>query len=118
MGGKLKDRSDFGRTEGSHNLTDLEHVHDHHLDFAAWTYESDQPLDRQHLLASLASLPPTVYRAKGFLHLTDAPDQRTVLQMVGGRIRLEEGGAWGEGKRKTQIVFIGEANSRTEIERL
>lgn len=89
--------------------------HDDHLDFATWTYESDQPLDRQSFLATLASLPPTVYRAKGFLYLADAPDQRTILQVVGGRIRLEEGGAWGERERKTQIVFIGEANSRIEI---
>ncbi len=90
-------------------------AHDHHLDFATWTYESDQPLDRQTFLATLASLPPTVYRAKGFLCLADAPDQRTILQMVGGRIRLEEGGVWGERERKTQIVFIGEAGSRIEI---
>lgn len=47
--------------------------------------------------------------AKGFLYLADAPDQRTVLQMVGGRIRLEEGGGWGSAEPGTQVVFIGEA---------
>ncbi len=95
--GRSKDLTGFGNLSG---LADL--------DFATWTYETDQPLDRQRLLDALASLPPTVYRAKGFVHLTDAPDQRTVLQMVGGRIRLEEGGAWELGERKTQLVFIGE----------
>jgi G3E family GTPase len=52
--------------------------------FAQMSWSSDVPLERAALAAVLKDLPPTVYRAKGLIHCSDAPwpDE---LQLVCGR---------------------------------
>ncbi len=66
-----------------------EPILDHHAGdgFAAVTWTSDTPLRRAALEAALATLPATVYRAKGLVHCGDAPwpDE---LHLVCGRHTL------------------------------
>jgi G3E family GTPase len=62
------------------------------------------------LRETLRKLPGSVYRAKGVVYTTDAPQRRAVLQVVGRRvdISLHE---WGGRAPRTQIVAIGAAGS-------
>ena len=54
-----------------------------HQKFSTWTYESDRPLSTEKLREAAKALPASVYRVKGMLYTTDAPDRRGVLQLVG-----------------------------------
>jgi G3E family GTPase len=89
-------------------------VHDHNHDFATWTWTETRPLSRAALAAALTVLPPTVYRAKGFVYLDDAPGERYLLQMVGPRISLEPAGGWGLEAPLSALVFIGAPGAPAE----
>jgi len=85
------------------------HEHaDHSLVFNTWSWRSEEPLSFKALRKAVKTLPPTIYRAKGFLYLEDAPDRKGELHVVGTRVRLTLGEAW-EGKPYSQIVVIGAA---------
>jgi G3E family GTPase len=58
----------------------------------------------------MRKLPGTVYRAKGVVYTTDAPNQRAVLQVVGRRVDISLQDEWGERPPRTQIVVIGAPN--------
>lgn len=65
------------------------------------------PLDLQRLGRLLDALPPTVFRAKGVLHLADAPC-RAILHLVASRWTVVAGAPWAEGEDRTsEVVFIG-----------
>jgi G3E family GTPase len=87
------------------------HAHDHSQVFSTWSYETDRPLALDALRETLRKLPGTVYRAKGVIHTTDAPQRRTVLQVVGRRVDVSLQDEWGERVPRTQIVAIGAAGS-------
>jgi G3E family GTPase len=57
----------------------------------------------------MRKLPGSVYRAKGVIHTTDAPQRRAVLQVVGRRVDISIQEDWGERIPRTQIVAIGAA---------
>ncbi len=85
--------------------------HDHDQTFSTWSYESDRPLSLKALHQTVAKLPESVYRAKGVVYVTDAPEQRAVLQMVGRRVEVALESGWGERRPRTQIVAIGAPGS-------
>jgi G3E family GTPase len=86
---------------------DDNHAHDHSKVFSTWSYETEQPLALEALREKLRKLPSSVYRAKGVVYTTDAPQRRAVLQVVGRRVDISLQDEWGERARRTQIVAIG-----------
>ena len=61
-----------------------EHEHEHHdhtLVFTTWRYHSTQPFNYQALHEVMKTLPPTIYRAKGIVYLSDSPERKHVLQL-------------------------------------
>ncbi len=95
-----------------------DHDHDHGAVFSTWTYASDEALGQAALERALDNLPPTIYRAKGFIWLRENPVRKVVLQVVGKRASLSLGELWPEDTpRRTQIVMIG-AQGKLQPERL
>jgi G3E family GTPase len=90
---------------------DDNHGHDHSKVFSTWSYESDQPLALDALREKLRKLPGSIYRAKGFIYTTDAPQRRAVLHVVGRRVDVSLQDEWGQRSPRTQIVAIGAAGS-------
>ena len=97
-----------------HGDVDGEHDHHHHHDdhaqlFETWSYREERPFSLPALQKAVNDLPTSIYRAKGVLHLHEAPAVRCVLQVVGKRatITLEE--PWGNEPPRTQFVVIGQA---------
>lgn len=89
------------------------HQHDHHhedhtLVFDTWSFSSLRPFVYGALYDALKSLPPTIYRVKGFVHMSHIPEQKSVLQVAGSRIRLTRAELWGKQGPQTQLVVIGE----------
>jgi G3E family GTPase len=85
--------------------------HDHSKVFCTWSYETDKPLALASLRETLRKLPGSVYRAKGVVYSSDAPQRRAVLQVVGRRVDISIQEEWGERAPRTQIVAIGAAGS-------
>ncbi len=85
------------------------HTHDHSTVFHTWHWFSERPLSLRKLRRTLGQLPPQIYRAKGFLHLADAPEERAVLHLVGKRVEIQRmGEPWGaDVPPYSQIVLIG-----------
>ncbi len=79
--------------------------------FSTWSYQTDQPLALEALREKLRKLPGSVYRAKGLVYTTDAPQRRAVLQVVGRRVDISLQDDWGKRAPRTQIVAIGAAGS-------
>ena len=90
---------------------DESHAHDHSKVFSTLSYETDQPLALETLRDAMRKLPGAVYRAKGVVYSTDAPQRRAVLQVVGRRVDISLQDGWGQRPRRTQIVAIGAAGS-------
>jgi G3E family GTPase len=109
-------RSDFclgGLDPDSHRGSETRHDH-HRVQaisrlFCTWSFESRLPLSLETLREVAATLPSTVYRAKGVIYTSDAPDRRAVMQVVGKRIDLALDDAWGDRERRTRIVLIAAA---------
>ncbi|MBK8031815.1 MAG: GTP-binding protein [Chloroflexi bacterium] len=92
---------------------DNDHDHDHHhpdhsLVFETWNWRSDEPLSFKGLRKAVENLPLTVYRAKGFVQLSEMPENRGVLHVVGKRVSLTFGEPWrADETPHTQLVVIG-----------
>jgi G3E family GTPase len=84
--------------------------------FASWSYTTTQLLSREQLWNALAALPPTVIRAKGIVALGDSPETQTIVQMVGRRIQVRRGAAWGEIPPESRLVVIGSPEALTDAE--
>ena len=82
-------------------------VPNHSLVFNTWRYEADEPLSYKALCDAIDNLPLTIFRAKGFVLLKEAPDRQAVLHIVGKRAMLTFGEKWGQKQPRTQIVMIG-----------
>lgn len=75
-------------------------VHHHKdVDFESFTFTTDRPLARAKFQQVIADLPPSVYRAKGFVCFAEGG---YLFNHVVGRSELEEFQT-----DKTQLVFIG-----------
>jgi G3E family GTPase len=90
---------------------DHSHEHDHSKIFSTWSYETDKPLALETLRETMRKLQGTVYRAKGVVFTTDAPQRQAVLQVVGRRVDISLQDEWGQRTPRTEIVAIGAAGS-------
>ena len=70
------------------NCRDEHHGHDHSTTFSTWSYESTRPLSLEALRKAARKLPGNIYRAKGVVYTSDAPERRAVLQVVGRRVDI------------------------------
>lgn len=89
------------------NCHHAHHGHDHSRTFSTWSFETDRPLSLEALREAASRLPANIYRAKGVIYATDAPERRAVLQVVGRRVDISLESAWGDRPPRTQIVAIG-----------
>ncbi|MGO9611581.1 MAG: GTP-binding protein [Dissulfurispiraceae bacterium] len=55
----------------------------------------------------MRKLPGSVYRAKGVVYTTDAPQRRAVLQVVSRRVDISLQDTLGQRAPRTQIAAIG-----------
>lgn len=84
-----------------------EHRHDHSVVFNSWSWTTSEAVSLKAIRKVVSELPPTIFRCKGVLNLADEPGRRGILQVVGNRVRLVLGEAWGTETPRTQIVCIG-----------
>lgn len=91
-------------------VVDHAHAPDHGVVFDTCRYVSERPFTLNAIQTAIDQLPTTIYRAKGMVFLTDAPEQRHILQVVGKRASISQGEAWGDQVSATRIVLIGAAN--------
>jgi len=93
------------------------HEHaDHGVSFSSFTWTEDRALAFQPVYHAFKTLPLSVYRAKGILHLKDVENKRVILQMVGKRVTLMKGLPWNGTKPRSQIVAIGARGAIDEQE--
>jgi len=71
--------------------------------FQHYSWEQDQAIDRQELLANIELLGSSIYRIKGFVRLIESPENLYCLQKVGTRLRLTKT----EIETCPGLVFIG-----------
>ena len=97
-----------------------EHTHEHlaaSRDFETWSYKSDQPFCIETLREMVRrELPASIYRCKGIIFTTQAPEMRVALQTVGRRTEICELDEWGERSPLTQIVAIGAGIDAQELD--
>lgn len=79
----------------------------HEKVFGTWSFETDRMLSYELVRKAVKTLPPTIFRAKGILHLDTFPDMRGVLNVVGRRCALSWGRPWGAQKPHSRFVLIG-----------
>ena len=86
-------------------------VHDH---FHTLTYLCEAPLVRERFEQMISSLPDTVWRAKGFVRLTDS-DEQWMFQYVAGEFDME----WLDllPEPPEHVVFIGKGFDRAALRR-
>lgn len=80
---------------------------DHARAFESVSVTIDDPLDRDHLHAFFNSLPKSLLRAKGVLHLADTTTHRTIYQRVGARWSYTPGEPWEDEIPRSSLVLIG-----------
>jgi G3E family GTPase len=91
-----------------HQCADAHPGHDDHgAALSTWSYQNDEPLSLEALRETAKKPPAGIYRCKGAIHSTDAPERRSVLQVVGKRVDLALESEWGDRIPRTQIVAIG-----------
>jgi G3E family GTPase len=71
----------------------------HSKAFQSFTFTTDKFLNIEKFEDVVSSLPPSVYRAKGFIRM---PQKSLLFNLVAGRYEMEDFSA-----DKTQLVFIG-----------
>jgi G3E family GTPase len=98
---------DFGPSKSpDHDLSDAKGSHQLD-DYLSWTYESTVPLSWKKVEALFSELPDSIYRVKGFLYLSQHPDNKCTLQIVNHHIELDCKQTWLGEDPKNQLVFIG-----------
>ena len=82
-------------------------IHDHqdgvHQDgegFQSFSFEDERPVERERLIRFLDSLPPGIFRCKGWVRF---PDASVFLDFTGGRYRIEPI----DSPRTTALTFVG-----------
>ena len=87
--------------------SEQDHSYDHANRYRTWTLERDQPVKREAFERLANRIGKEIFRAKGFVHFTSAPERRYLYQQVGGRWTLEDLGSGHIPYAQTRIVFIG-----------
>lgn len=59
------------------------------------------------MTTALSRLPPSIFRAKRFLHLDEALGERVVAHVVGRRVDMRPFGRWNDTDPMTQLAFSG-----------
>lgn len=72
-----------------------------------WIIRRDRPVARAAIERLAGLMGPRIFRAKGFVQVSEAPARRHLLQQVGRRWTLEDIGGWESATPKTEIVYIG-----------
>lgn len=90
---------------------------DHVEAFSTWSYETDEAISLVSLREMVKrELPGDIYRCKGVVYTSDQPGRRAILQCVGRRTDVTLAGPWGDRQPKTQIVAIGAAGMKSQME--
>lgn len=79
----------------------------HAHDFESLSVVIDEPLDGDRLQELFDSLPKSLLRAKGVLHLAGEAERRVIYQRVGERWSYQPAEPWGDGTPRSSLVFIG-----------
>ncbi|MBU6455813.1 MAG: GTP-binding protein [Cyanobacteria bacterium REEB67] len=120
-------RFDPARSEGELTHTQ-EHAHEcdtepcshreHNMTgFKSWSYETRSALSLGALEQVVRRLPVNVYRCKGILNTAEAPDRQTILQVVGKRVSISDGGSWHQAEPISRIVVIA-SNDEQDLDQL
>lgn len=90
-------------------ISDHEHGQhaDHDHSYSSYSWQHDEPLGFEAVYRTFQSLPLSVFRCKGILHIHEVPDRRVILQMTGKRVTLAKGDPWDQMKPMSQTVAIG-----------
>ncbi|MFP4439288.1 MAG: CobW family GTP-binding protein [Chloroflexaceae bacterium] len=83
-----------------------DHLHTEQIGTLLW--QTDAPLERTRIEAVMRELPPQIYRAKGYVHCTDAP-WPALVNVVSGRVDYETTRFKQAPAYLNQLVFIGSA---------
>jgi len=83
-----------------------DHLHTEQIGTLLW--QTDAPLERTRIEAVMRELPPQIYRAKGYVHCTDAP-WPALVNVVSGRVDYETTRFKQTPAYLNQLVFIGSA---------
>jgi G3E family GTPase len=88
-------------TGSQHHVSHGHHSHQHEQEgFHSFSFESQRFLDRDKLDGFLQSLPPNLFRCKGWVRFADGAG---LLSYTGTSYRIEPD----EGSRDTALVFVG-----------
>lgn len=103
---------DFGDVkETYHRVHDDDHQDHEQLGeggFQAFSFEANRPFEREKLNEFLQSLPPNLFRLKGWARF---PDSHALIDFSAGRFSIAP---WDE-PRKTALTFVGYNCNETEI---
>lgn len=95
--------ADAGKISGHEHGQHADHDHS----YSSYSWQQDEPLGFEAVYRTFQSLPVSVFRCKGILHIHEVPDRRVILQMTGKRVTLAKGDPWNQMKPASQIVAIG-----------
>ncbi len=84
-----------------------DHAHHRHGQLVAAAFVDEAPLVRGRLMEVVRALLPQLVRIKGFVHLA-GESQRGFLELAGSQLELREHGSWGDDRRRSELVFIGD----------
>lgn len=84
---------------------------DHSSAFSTASFETHTMISLEDLKALVKQLPGAIYRLKGVVWSTEAPDRRAVVQVVGKRMDISFDGSWGHRTPQTRLVAIGAPGS-------
>lgn len=76
--------------------------------FQTFSFEDERPIERERLIRFLDSLPPRLFRCKGWVRF---PDASAFLDFTGGRYRIEPIA----NSRTTALTFVGLNCNQAEI---
>lgn len=94
--------------DGEHHAAEHTHTHEPtHAAFSWWTFREPRPLCWRKLGPLLATLPPGIIRAKGYLELEERPGARVHVHVVGARLHVRTVPAEGLEAGGNALVFIG-----------
>ena len=85
-----------------------DHDTEHNIGFQTFSIEDHRPVHRERLIAFLESLPPTLFRCKGWIRF---PGASALRNFTGGRYRIEPI----EKPRTTSLTFVGRNCIEAEI---
>ena len=82
---------------------------DHHRSgFVSWVYRRERPFAEDSLRDCIAHLPGSVYRIKGFIHTSDHPRHRVLVQAVGMRSDITPFDQWDVADPVSVLVIVAD----------